>query len=396
MSSSFERQVSKAVLIGAGEFEHDELEPLPAAGRNVDDLLGLLTSPGGLFPPEHCVAVHDPGRPSQVGDAVGSVASEATSVLLVYYTGHGMIDRRGRLHLAVARSDPDRIRWTAVPFETLREEILDSDAQSRILILDCCFAGRAFEALSDLPSLVAGQTEIRGTYTIASCSANEPSFAPSGHRNTAFTAALLSAASPGVTLDELYRQTDRRLRREGYPRPRRRHIDVVGELQLFGPPLDDQENQHGTENADLPEGLARLLARRDNAEDKAAPRRFGGVDAWLEVVTTCSVDQVATVIYSQGKQESAYLTLPMRMAVKSGSGRIDWCQIPVAESEGEGKPVLAVAAQYVVRSQNIVAWALEIYVKDLGSHREVKLHITGWRVDAWPARRLAERIRDAL
>ncbi|MCX4095852.1 hypothetical protein [Nocardia sp. alder85J] len=85
---------------------------------------------------------------------------------------------RGRLPLALTISDPDRIRWTTVPFEALREEILDSRARARILILDRCFAGRAFEAMSDLSSPVAGQTDVRGTYTIASSSSrNETSFA---------------------------------------------------------------------------------------------------------------------------------------------------------------------------------------------------------------------------
>jgi hypothetical protein len=223
------------VLIGTSHYDH--LAPIPAAAANVTDLDGILTGPGGAFITGHCAIVIDPER-TEMGRVVSRAAREATGVLLVYYTGHGLLDRRGRLHLTVPGSDPDDIRWTTVPFETLREEILDSPARTKILILDCCFAGRAFEAMADVPGLVAGQTDLRGTYTIASCSANEPSFAPAGHRHTAFTGALLTAniATPGSTLDELYRETDRHLQRNGYPRPQRRNIDIAGELRLFGLP----------------------------------------------------------------------------------------------------------------------------------------------------------------
>ncbi|WP_155981836.1 tetratricopeptide repeat protein [Nocardia sp. BMG111209] len=226
------------MLIGTARYDHHRLASIPGAAANVADLAEILTRPGAAFTTEQCATVVDSGRAVDVGDVVGRAAREAVEVLLVYYTGHGLLDRRGRLHLTVTSSDPDRIRWTTVPFEVLREEILDSGARARILILDCCFAGRAFEAMADLPSLVAGQTDIRGTYTIASCSANEPSFAPAGRRNTAFTAALLAAATTGGTLDELYRETDRCLHRDGHPRPHRRGIDIAGELRLFGRPRD--------------------------------------------------------------------------------------------------------------------------------------------------------------
>ncbi|MFE3195909.1 caspase family protein, partial [Nocardia sp. NPDC059240] len=234
---------SRAILIGTSRYDHS-LDPIPAIAANITDLAEILSGRGGAFTGTQCVTVTDPTRPSDVGDAVGLAAREATEVLLVYYAGHGLLDRKGRLHLAVTGSDPNRIRWTTVPFETLREEILESPARVRVLILDCCFAGRAFEAMTDLPGLVGGQTELRGTYTIASSSANEPSFAPLGERNTAFTGAMLAAAAeaPDGTLDELYEETERRLHRGGHSRPQRRRIDIAGEVRLFGRP--GQENKY--------------------------------------------------------------------------------------------------------------------------------------------------------
>ncbi|MFI6573967.1 caspase, EACC1-associated type [Nocardia fluminea] len=226
---------SRAVLIGTATYTHPDLTAIPAVLNNLTDLSEVLTSAGGAFDPEHCVALADPVSGAQIGHAVAEAAGKATDVLFVYYTGHGVLDSRGRLHLTVTGTDPTRPSWTSVPFQTLREEILESRATARILILDCCYSGRAFEAMGDTASVIAGETGIQGTYTITSSAANETSFAPLGHRNTAFTAALLTAASTAdLTIDELYLRTEQHLIDHGHPRPRRRTVDTAGELKLLG------------------------------------------------------------------------------------------------------------------------------------------------------------------
>ncbi|MFE6926344.1 tetratricopeptide repeat protein [Nocardia sp. NPDC057663] len=235
MTTPSRRPGSRAVLIGTATYTHPDLAAIPTALNNLTDLGEVLTSAGGAFAPEHCVALPDPVNGAQIGHAVAQAAGEATDVLLVYYTGHGVLDSRGRLHLTLTGTDPARPSWTSVPFQMLREEILESPATARILILDCCYSGRAFEAMSDTTSVITGVTSIQGTYTITSSAANETSFAPLGHRNTAFTGALLAAANTGdLTLDELYHRTEQHLIDHGHPRPRRRTIDTAGELKLLG------------------------------------------------------------------------------------------------------------------------------------------------------------------
>ncbi|APE36222.1 hypothetical protein BOX37_22425 [Nocardia mangyaensis] len=166
MTAPSRGQGSRAVLIGTATYTHPDLTAIPAALNNLTDLSTALTSTGGAFATEHCVALPDPVSGAQIGHSVAAAAGEATDVLFVYYTGHGVLDSRGRLYLTVTGTDPTRPSWTSVPFQTLREEILESRATARILILDCCFSGRAFEAMSDTASVIAGETGIRGTYTI--------------------------------------------------------------------------------------------------------------------------------------------------------------------------------------------------------------------------------------
>ncbi|MFC9236306.1 caspase family protein [Streptomyces decoyicus] len=155
---------SRAVLIGTGDHaEGSGLPPLPAIRANLDDLREALTAPTtGVLPPEHCVTVADPATGTEAGSALARVAQEATDLLLVYYGGHGLVDDRGRLHLALPRTEATQPRWSALPFETLREELADSPAAIRVLILDCCFSGRAIEAMTGAHGVVSGQIDIAG------------------------------------------------------------------------------------------------------------------------------------------------------------------------------------------------------------------------------------------
>ncbi|MGV9832902.1 caspase, EACC1-associated type [Nocardia niigatensis] len=228
----------RAALIGVSRYVDPEFPDIPAALNNVADLARLLTAATGSALAEHqCKVLTDPEHNTQVGKAVAAAAREAGDVLLVYFTGHGVVDRRGRLYLALSGTSRDEPEWSSVPFTTLRDELASSPARARILILDCCFSGRAFEAMGTSSSLVDGQIDIQGTYTITSSARNEPSVAPEGHRHTAFTAALLSTAThTGLTLDQLYRKVDQALHRNGYPRPQRRTVNIAGELRLFTPP----------------------------------------------------------------------------------------------------------------------------------------------------------------
>ncbi|MFQ6397580.1 caspase, EACC1-associated type [Nocardia sp. KC 131] len=228
----------RAALIGVSRYVDPELPNIPAALNNVTDLARLLTaSTGSALTKRQCRVLTDPEHNTEIGKAVASAAREADDVLLVYFAGHGVVDRRGRLFLALSGTSRDHPEWSSVPFATLRDELIASPARARILILDCCFSGRAFEAMGASSSLVDGQIDIQGTYTIASSARHEPSVAPEGHRHTAFTAALLSTATnTGLTLDQLYQKVDQTLHRDGYPRPQRRTVNIAGELRLFTPP----------------------------------------------------------------------------------------------------------------------------------------------------------------
>src|SRR5207302_8568350 len=95
------------------------------------------------LPPGNCVVVPDPMSPADMLDPLTDAARTATDTLLFYYAGHGLPPPTGAsLYLALPGSDRKRM-YTAVPYDHVREVLLNSRARRRIVILDCCYSGLA-------------------------------------------------------------------------------------------------------------------------------------------------------------------------------------------------------------------------------------------------------------
>jgi ATP-dependent Clp protease protease subunit len=109
-----------------------------------------------------------------------------------------------------------------------------------VLILDCCFSGRAIDDfMADRESLVMGQIGVGGTYTLTSSPANEPSLAPPDAEYTAFTGELLALLRDGVPsgpaeldLQVLFQQLVHRMTERGWPVPKQCGTDNVHNLAL--------------------------------------------------------------------------------------------------------------------------------------------------------------------
>jgi hypothetical protein len=232
---------SRAVLIGVGRYSSAGLEDLPAVANNLRDLAGRLAHPLlGALSADSIAVLPDPGDVRTVYRALRQCAAGTEDTVLVYFAGHGMVTGpRNELYLALAGTDPDELAVSALPYELIREVLRDSPAENKVVILDCCFAGRAIDAMSGAGQAILGQIAVAGTYTLAATPANALALAPAGARHTAFTGALLQFLDSGLpggpellTLHEIYRHLRHRMRLDSLPLPEQRTVGMADSLAL--------------------------------------------------------------------------------------------------------------------------------------------------------------------
>ncbi|WP_131737531.1 caspase, EACC1-associated type [Actinomadura roseirufa] len=230
---------SRAVLIGTSKYTH--LPQLPAVGKNLEEFTRLLTSPRlcGL-PPEHCAVISNPESPAEMIDPIAQAAEEATDVLLVYFAGHGLVHSAGSdLYLTLAGSHSKRM-YTSVAYDHIRNELRESRARRTLVILDCCYSGRAVGLMADddPTARVANSAALSGVYVMASTAGNRTS--KTGDRYTAFSGALFDLVNSGIPECEDYLSVDdlflgvREVLKDGHlPAPQRREVDYGASLKLF-------------------------------------------------------------------------------------------------------------------------------------------------------------------
>jgi hypothetical protein len=229
---------SSAVILGVAAYEDPAILDLPAVRNNVEDLAQLLCQPRfGGFQRDRVHVVLDPAQ-TNVAAQVARIARETQDVLLVYYAGHGLVDDDGDLYLGLRGTMAEDVPFTALPFHLLRRAVIESPAQARVAILDCCYSGRAIMAMAAGAQL-NGQLHIAGAYTLTATAANVTAHAPVGERHTAFTGGLIEVLTTGVPgagdllrLADLHPVLSAKLASRNRPRPRQQGSDTVGQLAL--------------------------------------------------------------------------------------------------------------------------------------------------------------------
>jgi len=246
---------SRAVLIGTSTYSR--LENLPAVRNNLTGFRDVLIHPalGGL-PVSKCKILENPPKAEDVFLTVQEQARDAEDMLLVYFTGHGKTGDRNELYLCLRDTNPDNLFYSALAYDHMRAAVLESRATKTVVILDCCFSGRAMPDLAGDADAIIDEVGIEGAYLLTATGANARALAPPGERYTAFTGTLLNLLHTGIPdgpellpLARLFPHLKAALTSRNFPPPRQRGTDTITHLALtrnpaYMPPRPTPDASH--------------------------------------------------------------------------------------------------------------------------------------------------------
>jgi hypothetical protein len=92
-----------------------------------------------------------------------------SDLFLIYYSGHGKLDRNGGLCLATADTRKDTLLTTSIQARHLRALVDNSDCDQVVLLLDCCYSG-AVGVRGDVESELRVVENAKGFYIMTASS----------------------------------------------------------------------------------------------------------------------------------------------------------------------------------------------------------------------------------
>lgn len=233
----------RVLLIATAHHEGPLLSSVPSVAASFQDLRRILIQRCEVRD-ENLRSLLDPADAQTMARAVAEEAQRADSVLLVWFIGHGLLGPEGELYLAAGSTDrltPGMAEHQALSFSSLRQALGASRASSVVVVLDCCFSGRA--SLGTGPSgHPFAMAPVHGMYLMAS--AEHLALAPPDLKHTAFTGAVIELLTEGeprglpqLTLDAVFDGVFRLMSDRQRPLPRRQAGDRSGQLVIAPNPV---------------------------------------------------------------------------------------------------------------------------------------------------------------
>ena len=285
-----------AILIGVNTYE--ELEDLRSPRADLRALEQVLQANGHF---DRILVLDDPTR-TEAMEALEATLSEGDpkDLLFLSFSGHGVKDTRGRLHLAFRNTRRKRFETTAISAEVLKRMLEDSRMRSKVLLLDCCYGGAfadGFATRSGEDEHIDFERELSdgaGTYVIAASGALEKAREGDnthGAQPSPFTSAVvrgLSGAAPDTNGDgwidavELYQYVHREVEDVDNQRVTAFALGVRGQLVLarHAGSATATDLPRGTEKGGLPSEGAREEDDAPRAESTAKTRGTHGGWRW--------------------------------------------------------------------------------------------------------------------
>ncbi|MEI6050510.1 MAG: 6-phosphofructokinase [Bacteroidota bacterium] len=208
---------TKVILIGTKEY--DNFNPIYPTDNNLNDLAQVFSDKNiiGIEPSNIQIIT------SSSKDTLEKISNICKSdinldTIIIYYVGHGIKLPDSKIfYFSTKETNEDRLEKTAISYREIKK-IFDesSHIQKKVLIIDSCYSG--ILALNVDNDELIDIENAKGTYIIASCSANDRSFYKQENKYTNFTKELISILTNGinnnkdtVTLNEIFHAIENNL-----------------------------------------------------------------------------------------------------------------------------------------------------------------------------------------
>lgn len=187
---------SKVILIGSSSYEHNGSFPNIAPIKNNINDLAQLFADQNICGINTIVEISD-----EISyDIKKKFAEESRNVedtLVVYYAGHGHRSS-GTLFLTGKDSDKKFLEETCIDYKDFYRIVEKSNAQKKIILLDCCYSGIA--TLSSDGDFVKelDLKEVKGVYTLAASLSTKRAEFDDKELYTFFTGELIDLLKTGI------------------------------------------------------------------------------------------------------------------------------------------------------------------------------------------------------
>ncbi|MCE9589041.1 MAG: SUMF1/EgtB/PvdO family nonheme iron enzyme [Planctomycetes bacterium] len=146
-----------ALVIGASAYQDKRIPQLPACANDAKALAAVLSDPGiGMFPPDHVtLLVNDQVTRDKVVAALDDLGRHAgkDDLVLVFFSGHGATDEKGRAYWVMGNTQVDQLRATAVLEADVTELLSEIKTTRLVTLIDACYS-RATANLGQSKSLL--------------------------------------------------------------------------------------------------------------------------------------------------------------------------------------------------------------------------------------------------
>jgi branched-chain amino acid transport system substrate-binding protein len=129
-----------ALLVGCSDYQDPKFHQLPAPVQDLDALRPVLADP----------TIGDFTVGTLLNKPSGTVSQQIESffanckpddLLLLYFSCHGVLDSRGRLHFVATNTQKELLDATGISARWVKEQMDHSRSQRIVLLLDCCYSG---------------------------------------------------------------------------------------------------------------------------------------------------------------------------------------------------------------------------------------------------------------